>query len=77
MDNDGLGLGTLYLWCKEDNFKKYKELSRRNLRKCMLDSLSLEPNDIAKVVFNLYKNEFVCCSLKERKRKPLVKLLRN
>ena len=65
MDNDGLGLGTLYLWCKEDNFKKYKELSRRNLRKCMLESLSLEPNDIAKVVFNLYKNEFVCCSAKK------------
>ena len=65
MDNEGLGIGTLYLWAKEDNSYKYKELVRRNLRKCMLESLSLEPNDIARVVYNLYKNEFVCYSAKK------------
>ena len=65
MDVEGLGLGTLYLWAKEDNMYKYKELVRRNLRKCMLASLSLEPNDIARVVHNLYKNEFVCYSAKK------------
>ena len=65
MDNEGLGVGTLYLWAKEDNSYKYKELVRRNLRKCMLESLSLEPNDIARVVHNLYKNEFVCYSAKK------------
>ena len=64
MDNSGLGLGTLYLWAKEDNIMKYNELCRKNLRKCMLDSLSLEPNDVARVVYNLYKNEFVCFSSK-------------
>lgn len=64
MDNNGLGLGTLYLWAKEDNMIKYNELCSKNLRKCMLDSLSLEPNDVAKVVYNLYKNEFVCFSAK-------------
>ena len=65
MDNDGLGMGTLFLWTKEDNLKKFKELSRKNLRKCMLDSLTLEPNDIARVVYNLYKNEFVCFSARK------------
>ena len=65
MDNDGLGLGTLYLWAKEDNLEKYKELSEQNLRKCMLDSLSLAPNDIGKVVYHLYKQEFVCSNAKK------------
>jgi len=65
MDNEGLGLGTLYLWAKEDNLSKFNEISRRNLRACMLNSLSLEPNDIAIVVHNLYKNEFKCCSAKK------------
>lgn len=65
MDNDGLGIGTLYLWAKEDNLQQFKILSDTNLRKCMLNSLSLTPNDIAKVVYNLYKHEFVCvCSKK-------------
>jgi P4 family phage/plasmid primase-like protien len=31
----------------------------------MLNSLSLEPNDIAIVIYNLYKNEFKCCSAKK------------
>ena len=62
MDNEGLGLGSLYLWAKEDNFEKYQELCRTNLRRVMLDSLSVEPNDIARVVHHLYKHEFVCFS---------------
>lgn len=64
MKNEGLGMGSLYLWAKEDDFDKYTELSRNNLRKCMIDSLSLAPNDIARVVKHMYKNEFVCASSK-------------
>ena len=64
MKNEGLGLGSLYLWAREDNLHKYTELSRNNLRKCMIDSLSIAPNDIAKVVYHKYKNEFVCSSSK-------------
>ncbi len=62
MKNEGLGLGSLYLWAKEDNLEQYTELSRNNLRQCMLNSLSIAPNDIAKVVKHMYKNEFVCSS---------------
>ena len=66
MNNDGfgLGIGTLYLWAREDNPHKFRELSDSNLRKCMLNSLSLTPNDIGKVVYNLYKHEFVCICTK-------------
>ncbi len=65
MNNEGLGQGTLYLWAKEDNLEKFKQISEQNLRKCMLDSLSLTPNDIAKVVYHLYKQEFVCSNSKK------------
>ena len=31
-----------------------------NLRKCMMDSLSQTPNDVARVVHHMYKHEFFC-----------------
>ena len=64
MDNEGLGLGSLYRWASEDNLAKYNELSKDNLRKCMLDSLSQTPNDVARVVHHMYKHEFVCAGAK-------------
>ena len=64
MKGEGLGIGSLYLWAKEDDPVQYAELSRNNLRKCMIDSLSIAPNDVAKVVKHMYKNEFVCSSSK-------------
>ena len=60
MDNDGLGLGSLYRWASEDDITKYNQLSKDNLHKCMQDSLSQTPNDIARVVYHIYKHEFVC-----------------
>ena len=65
MDNEGLGIGTLYLWANDDNPAKYNKLTNLNLRKCIENSLSLEPADCANVVYLLYKNEFVsACSKK-------------
>ena len=65
MDNEGLGLGSLYRWASEDNLAKYNELSKDNLRKCMMDSLSQTPNDVARVVHHMYKHEFVCAGAKK------------
>ena len=59
MDNNGLGLGTLYMWAKEDNYGKYKELTANDLRKLLLKSLTSAHNDIAKVLYELFKDEFV------------------
>lgn len=64
MKNEGLGLGSLFLWAKDDDVENYMELSRNNLSKCMIDSLTISPNDIGKVVKHMYKNEFVCSSSK-------------
>ena len=59
MESNGLGVGTLYMWAKEDNYGKYKELTVNNLRKLLLKSLSSAHNDIAKVLHSLYKDEFI------------------
>ena len=64
MDDEGLGMGSLYRWAREDNPAKFNELSKDNLQKCMLDSLSQTPNDVARVVHHMYKHEFVCASSK-------------
>ena len=59
MDCDGLGVGTLYLWAKEDNFGKYKELTSNNLYGFICKSLSATPYDVAMVLYQLYKTEFI------------------
>ena len=64
MDDEGLGMGSLYRWARDDNPAKFNELSKDNLQKCMLDSLSQTPNDVARVVHHMYKHEFVCASSK-------------
>ena len=66
MDDEGLGMGSLYRWAREDNPAKFNELSKDNLQKCMLDSLSQTPNDVARVVHHMYKHEFVCASSRRK-----------
>lgn len=65
MDNEGLGMGSLCKWAKEDNILKYNEIMKDNLHKVMLDSLNATHHDIAKVVYKMFKYEFVCASAKK------------
>lgn len=58
MDNEGLGKGTLYMWAKEDNPQKFKEITKNDLRKLMYTSLSMTHHDIAKVIFEMNKDQF-------------------
>jgi P4 family phage/plasmid primase-like protien len=62
MDNDGLGIGTLYRWAKEDNVVEFNKITSKNLNKILMDSLSGTHYDIAKVVYYMFKNFFVCAS---------------
>ena len=59
MDSDGLGIGTLFLWAKEDNYGKYKEITSNDLYGYLCKSLSATPYDVAMVLYQLYKTEFV------------------
>lgn len=59
MDCNGLGMGTLYMWCKQDNFEKYKELTVNDLNILIYKSLNGSHNDIARVMYEMFKDEFI------------------
>lgn len=64
MRDDGLGIGTLYMWAKQDNPEGLMELQKTDLSNLLYRSTSETHHDIAKVVYFLFKYDFVCCSIK-------------
>jgi P4 family phage/plasmid primase-like protien len=64
----GLGIGTLHMWSKDDNPESYKDIIRHDLKTMIERSYKYGPthHDIAKVIFEMYKHEFVCASIKSR-----------
>lgn len=64
MRDDGLGIGTLYMWAKQDNAAGLLALQKTDLNNLIYRSMSETHHDIAKVVYFLFKYDFVCCSIK-------------
>lgn len=64
MRDDGLGIGTLYMWAKQDNPEGLSELQKSDLSSLIYRSTSETHHDIAKVVHFMFKYDFVCCSIK-------------
>ena len=65
--NEGLNIGTLYWWAKEDNLKAYKEFVRSRINPMIHESVLnqdlknckvVNNYDIAKVVKEIYRYEF-------------------
>ena len=66
MKNEGFSIASLYFFAKKDNPAAYKQIIRNNLQR-HIDS-SVENNldyDLAKVLYEMYKHEFVCASSKK------------
>jgi P4 family phage/plasmid primase-like protien len=66
MKDSGLGLGTLCMWAKSDNVEKYNEIMRSSLYSLMLTSTNDTDYDIAMVIYNKFKQDFVCASIRNR-----------
>jgi P4 family phage/plasmid primase-like protien len=64
MRDDGLGIGTLHMWAKQDDKAAYDKLLESDLFSLINTSCSKAHNDIAKVVHFMYKYDFVCVSIK-------------
>lgn len=62
--DEGLGIGSLRRWVKLDNPKDYALFMRNNISKDILKSQSQTTQDVARVVYSMYKGEYVCTSLK-------------
>ena len=59
----GYTIGSLIKWAKEDNYEGYMKIMREKISK-FLDSGALNTDyDVAQIIYELYKNEFVCVSI--------------
>lgn len=65
MKEDGLGMGTLHMWAKEDNPEEYKEINKVDLNKLIDRSQNVTDNDIARVLHFLYQYQYVCVGIKQ------------
>lgn len=63
--SDGLTMGTLKFWAEDDNPQKYHEIILKNINKYLTEAESGTEYDVAKFVFELYKDKYRC-SIGER-----------
>lgn len=64
---EGLNRGSIHYWAKLDNPEKYAEFKNGQVRTFIEQSLTGTNVDIAKVLYKLYKHQFVCASIKNQK----------
>lgn len=64
MRDNGLSLGTLHMWARNDNPERYKQIMQTELRSLIMKSRSATHTDIARVVYYMYRHKFVCTSPK-------------
>ena len=65
MQDQGLGIGTLRMWAREDNRDGYQELIKNELfpkilRMCTADNGKLQPGDISELMAIMYRDQYVC-----------------
>lgn len=60
----GLTLGSLYFWAKQDDPNGYKKIMDANIHALIDKCTKPSEYDIAKVVHAMYKNRYMCSSIK-------------
>ena len=63
-DGKMLGLGSLYYWAQKDSPEKYIEIWRKDIRYYIEKSLTQTNYDVARVLFEMYKYNYKCASIK-------------
>ena len=65
---DGMKMGTLWRWLKEDNFQLYEELQKNNIFVHVMRCVRYHghDHDIALVLFEMYKDKFVCVNTQKQ-----------
>lgn len=66
MKDTGLGLGTLCMWAKNDNLEAYNYIIRQSIHVSLMNSGSGHDYDIALVIYEKFKHDFICSSIKNR-----------
>jgi P4 family phage/plasmid primase-like protien len=60
------GIGSLYYWAKEDNPEAYKIFREGEIKELLMEGLSQTSYDVGKVVYEIWKNDYVCASIKHK-----------
>ena len=60
----GLTIGSLHFWAQQDSPDEYGVLRDRDLRHWIMMSLSGTHVDVAKVLYRMYRYQYVCASVK-------------
>lgn len=63
LTNEGFTLSSIYWWAKEDNPTEYANIMRDSLNEFIDRAKTGSHDDIAKVVFELYKHSYRCASI--------------
>ena len=58
MKNDGLGMGTLIRWAKQDSPKKYEELRTKYIKSFLEKASTGTSYHVAIVLYNMYKYQY-------------------
>ena len=64
MKDTGLGIGTLCMWAKNDDPINYEKIMSQSLYASLLNSSSETDYDIALVIYQKFKQDFICSSIK-------------
>lgn len=65
MKDGNLGIGTLRYWAKTDNLKAYEKILEDDLHSLLQKASSGTHTDVAHVIYQMFKHEFVCTSIKK------------
>jgi P4 family phage/plasmid primase-like protien len=63
---DGYNIGSIFMWAKKDSPKQFSEFRRNEISSHVNNSISGTTYDVAKVLYELHRYEFVCASLKRK-----------
>lgn len=61
--SEGLGIGSLCTWAREDNPAEYSKIIRENMNQLFAEAESGLEFDVAQVVYELYKYTYKCASI--------------
>ena len=62
--SSGLNIGSLHRWARIDNPKQYALIRHQLLEPLMISSISCVTQDIANVIYKMYKHQYVCLDSK-------------
>lgn len=61
--DDGYGIGSIHIWARKDNPKKYTKIVRENINELFHEAETGTEYDIAKIIYELYKHQYRCASI--------------